>query len=158
MIRYALKCESGHEFESWFANSAAFETLARAGQLSCLICGGKRVTKAPMTPNVVTSRSAEKRRQSARPAEDQSARSHSPISALKTADPAVLEALRLIRRHVTANAEYVGPRFAEEARKIHYEEAPERGIYGEATPEEARALDEEGIVFHPLPVLPEDHN
>jgi hypothetical protein len=69
-----------------------------------------------------------------------------------------IAALRKIRKHLTENADYVGPKFAEEARRIHYNETDKRGIYGEASPDEAKALTEEGIEFHPLPVLPEDHN
>jgi hypothetical protein len=70
----------------------------------------------------------------------------------------VAQILKKLRKHLTDNADYVGPKFAEEARRIHYNEVEKRGIYGEASPEEAKALAEEGIEFHPLPVLPEDHN
>lgn len=154
MIRYALRCERDHAFEAWFANSEAYDTLARAGQVTCAICGSTRVGKAIMAPNVVTSRGRE-----AAPAPQAEAETEEkPIAAVKAPDPAFLEALKQIRTFVEANAEHVGPRFAEEARKMHYDESPQRAIYGEATPEEAKSLHDEGIEFHPLPRLADDFN
>lgn len=143
MITYSLLCPDGHEFEAWFSNSAAYETQAKAGQIVCPICGRTDIRKALMAPNVVSSRSRE---QLAKPGPSDAQRGE------------VVEIMRRLREHVTQNAEYVGPRFADEAMKIHNEEAEARGIYGEASETEAKLLREEGVEFYPLPVLPEDHN
>jgi len=150
MIRYQLICDNGHAFDGWFSGSAGFDEQKAAGQLECPTCGSNRVDKALMTP-LVTARTKAKGK----------AEGAGKTQAVFQADPKEAElkaALRKLREHVTTNADYVGDRFAEEARKIHYEEAESRGIYGEASVDEARDLREEGIEFHPLPVLPEDHN
>jgi hypothetical protein len=143
VIRYNLACNNGHEFEAWFRSSADFDRAAAAGEASCPVCGSTAVDKAIMAPALAgTKKKGEK-------------------VSLAAPDPrsqAMREALREFRKKVTENADYVGDRFAEEARKIHYEESEPRGIYGEATSEEARDLAEEGIGFHPLPTLPEDTN
>lgn len=144
MIRYDLICTGGHDFDGWFRDGAAFDKSVAAHAVTCPICGTTDVVKALMAPSVSTSKKRE-------------------AAALKVAaaDPrqaVMVEMLRKVREHVEANSDYVGPRFAEEARKIHYEEVEPRGIYGEASPDEARALAEEGIEFHPLPVLPEETN
>ena len=144
MIRYNLVCSAGHDFESWFRDAGAFDKASAAHTLACPACGSEDVRKALMAPSVSTARSRE-------------------AAALKVAAPdprqvVMREMLKKVREHVEANADYVGDRFAEEARKIHYEEVEARGIYGEASPDEARALIEEGIEFHPLPVLPEEGN
>lgn len=148
MIRYALQCDQGHPFEAWFRSGADFDK----GETACPVCGSLAVSKAVMAPQV-----ARKDRGEAAPA----AGAKSEKLRLATADPrqqAMIAAIKELRRQVTENADYVGDKFAEEARKIHYEEAEKRGIYGEATGEEAKALVEEGIEVHPLPVLPEDRN
>jgi hypothetical protein len=142
MISFSLACGDGHSFSAWFASSDAFEKQLAAGTVSCPVCGSGEVGKALMAPAVTTS----KKRDSMR------------VAAHVRAEPEELAVLRKIRKHLTENAEYVGPRFPEEARRIHYNESEKRGIYGEATGEEVRALVEEGIEFRPLPVLPEDHN
>jgi len=172
MIRYALVCEAGHEFEAWFAGSAAFTEQQKAGQLSCAVCGSFQVAKALMAPSL-GSRDGEACPEPAAgmPQEGEgSAQGTDAAEAAPGEGGAVRVAahtdkreelvglLRKLRRHVTENAEYVGKRFPEEARKIHYGETDKRGIYGEASTEEARALAEEGIEFHPLPVLPEERN
>ena len=142
MISFSLHCAKGHAFEGWFASSAAFESQQTAGSLSCPVCGNGDVAKALMAPAISTGRKRESMQVAA----------HIPDEATAIA------AVRRLRRELTENADYVGKKFAEEARRIHYDEAEKRGIYGEATPDEARSLIEEGIEFHPLPVLPEDHN
>jgi hypothetical protein len=142
MIRYSLSCEAGHPFEGWFGSSESFEAQKADGSLSCPSCGSTMVDKALMAPAVATSRKKESMRFAANVPDHQEA----------------VAAIRKIRKHLTENADYVGPKFAEEARKIHYNETAKRGIYGEASPDEAKALADEGIEFHPLPVLPEDHN
>ncbi|MCX5514489.1 DUF1178 domain-containing protein [Kaistia algarum] len=144
MIRYDLVCSCGHDFDSWFRDASAFDKAAAAKAVTCPVCGGGDIRKALMAPSLSTSRKRE-------------------AAALKVAAPdprqlAMREMLKQVREHVEANADYVGNRFAEEARKIHYEEVEPRGIYGEASPEDARALIDEGIEFHPLPALPEEGN
>lgn len=177
MIRYSLKCRKGHAFDGWFASSDAFDAQAARKQLICPSCGSKSVTKALMAPRVVRSaeKSASKRRRSAAaereaaptPAETPAGPASDAAVPAVSAPPDAAQAamhremrtlMRKLRTEVLAKSEYVGPRFPEEARKMHHEETPARGIYGEATPDEARALQEEGIDFLPLPVLPEDHN
>ena len=153
MIRYALICEGGHRSEGWFRNGDDFDRQAAAGAVSCPACGSVSVGKALMAPALGGGRKSE-----AAQAEN---KSEPPKMQLAAPDPrhaALREMLREVRKHVTENADYVGERFADEARKIHYQEAEPRGIYGEASPEEARALLEEGIEVHPLPILPEERN
>ncbi|WP_137391819.1 DUF1178 family protein [Rhodoligotrophos defluvii] len=145
MIRYDLVCGEGHEFDGWFANSETFEKQAAAKLIDCPHCGDTAVSKAIMAPRINRAGEAEKGKQAEPP----------------TAPPEMAELitlLRRIKRHVLENAENVGERFAEEARKIHYDEAERRSIYGEASAEDARALLEEGIEIHALPVLPEEAN
>lgn len=157
MIVYRLKCKKGHEFEAWFANSGAFDMQAERGLLACAVCGTSKVAKAPMAPSVTKSRS--KARAAKRPAEAPSAaEAPKPETQRVAAHGELASAMRKLRAEIESKSEYVGPRFSEEARKIHHEEAPARGIHGEATADEAKALREEGIEFFPLPVLPEEHN
>jgi hypothetical protein len=157
MILYKLQCKKGHEFEAWFASSDVFDRQKEKGQLACPSCGTKSVSKALMAPNV-----APRSRRRAAPERQQQAGSPAgspkPETQRVAAHSELVTALRKLRAEIEAKSEYVGPRFSEEARKIHYEEAPARGIHGEATAEEAKALREEGIEFYPLPILPEDQN
>ena len=145
MIRYTLSCGKGHGFESWFQNADAFEALARAGQLACPVCGDAAVEKGLMAPAVAPARRAE----AARAAAEAKGKPGltAPASELE-------EALAGMRRHVESNSEYVGMNFVAEARAMHEGDAPERSIYGEARPEEARKLMEEGVPVAPLPFLP----
>ncbi len=154
MIRYALVCSQEHEFESWFRSSADFDDLAASGMVTCPVCASTSVQRALMAPSVVAGRAAPQDPAVTPPAE-------AAKQALMVPDAdqrAMLEALTEMRRKVTESADYVGDRFAEEARKMHYGESDVRGIYGEATSEEARALADEGIEVHPLPRLPDDQN
>jgi hypothetical protein len=136
MIVFDLKCSKNHVFEAWFRDSRTYERQAKAGSLACAVCGDTRIAKAPMAPNVARkggeSTDAEKRQ-------------------------AMLKLMAAMREHVTQNFEHVGERFAEEARKIHYGEVDQKNIVGQATPDEAKALDEEGIEFGvlPFPVRPD---
>lgn len=172
MIRYALICEAGHEFEAWFAGSTAFAEQQSAGQVTCAVCGSSQVGKALMAPSLASGRNDEPleaagRNQQAVEAAAPKAEA-SPAGGEETRPARVaahtdkreelMGLLRKLRRHVTENAEYVGKRFPEEARKIHYGETDKRGIYGEATAAEARELVDDGIDFHPLPILPEERN
>lgn len=161
MIRYRLKCEKRHEFEAWFSNAAAFDRQAKRGQISCPRCGTSKVEKTVMAPSII--KSAKRKRARKAPEKEPSEQPAAPPAAQAethrlAAHGALAAAMRKLRAEIEAKSEYVGPRFPEEARKIHYEETPARGIYGEATREEAQALSEEGIEFFPLPSLPEDHN
>jgi len=139
MIRYAINCAGGHRFEAWFASAKSFDLQHESGAVACPVCGVTDVEKALMAPAV--------------------AASDKPLVRLAANPPTeVAEAIRTIRKQLTDNAEYVGDRFAAEARKIHFEETEKRGIYGEANAQDVRGLIEDGVEFHPLPALPEDHN
>lgn len=163
MIRYAFSCAKGHEFEAWFRNSAACDDQLDAGLVSCGVCGSNDVRKALMAPSIparsnATSEPAEPA--APVPAGDGNGASRLPMMAGGMGEEAqkLVHAMRKFRETVTKHADYVGPRFAEEARKIHFGETGDRGIYGEATPEEAKALSEDGVDIVPLPMLPEDQN
>jgi hypothetical protein len=158
MILYRLKCKRGHEFEAWFAGSAAFDKQEKRGLLSCPSCGTSNVAKALMAPSVAkrSKRKAAVRKPDEKPAAV--AEAPKPETQRVAAHHELASAMRKLRAEIESKSEYVGPRFSEEARKIHYEEAPARGIHGEATADEAKALKEEGIEFYPLPILPEDQN
>lgn len=159
MIRYALKCPEGHSFESWFQSAGAYDSLRAAGHLSCPDCGSDKVEKALMAPDVRPGRKAAARPAPEAPAE--AAAAPAPGAAARPA-PGPLSAprseleraLAALRRKVESESEYVGPRFAKEARAMQAGEAPERPIYGEARIEEARALIEEGVRVAPLPFRP----
>lgn len=152
MIKYQLVCDNDHEFAGWFQNSQAFDAQVKRKLVDCPACGSNKVRKAIMAPNVAT--------RDTDPAPIRAARSPDAAAdpKLAAARAEMMKAMRELRRKVEENAEYVGPRFAEEARRIHYKETEEKGIYGEATLADAKALAEEGIDFLPLPVLPEDQN
>lgn len=139
MIRYALKCAEDHRFESWFQSASAFDALSGKGLVSCPVCGGTKVDKAVMAPQV--SSAEEKAEASAKTKER-------PLSA--PAHPAE-QMLKALRAHLEKNSTYVGKRFAKEAREMHLGERDETAIHGEATPEEARALVEDGVPILPLP-------
>ena len=144
MIKFALRCAQSHEFEAWFASSSAYESQAEARQVFCPVCGVDRVEKALMAPNILSGES-QQQMVATPPAEDGTKRE-------------VLELMRKLRSLVEQNSEYVGPQFAAEALRIHYEEQDARSIYGEASEEDVQELREEGVEFYPLPILPEDHN
>jgi hypothetical protein len=169
MIRYALNCDQGHTFESWFANSAAYDKQAKRGLVACPICGSAKVEKAIMAPNLAAkvgdSGTADPRPPTPpapppplQPAPTPPTPPKTPVAMMSAAERELRHKLKELRDHITKNAHYVGSRFPEEARKIHYGEAEHRSIYGEASPEEAKQLHEEGIEFHPLPILPDDKN
>ena len=132
MILFALRCAVDHEFEGWFRDGATFDRQSAAAKITCPHCGDTTVTKAPMAPRPMRSRDAE-----AAP---------SPVQ--------IRKALQELRRHVETNCDYVGERFAEEARRIHYGESGARGIYGEATADDAKDLADEGIEVGRIPWLP----
>lgn len=147
MIRYNLICDKEHEFEGWFANSEAFDKQKEAKQLLCSVCGSKKVSKALMAPGIPA-------KSNAAPAPLRTSENEASNTVMNEA----IEAVRKIKEYVKNNADYVGDKFAEEARKIHYEETEPRGIYGEATASEIKELNDEGVACTPLPDLPEDKN
>ncbi|MDB5589721.1 DUF1178 family protein [Enterovirga sp.] len=162
MIRYALACDGGHEFESWFPSASSYDAQVERGLVACPVCGSGRVAKQIMRPAVSTASAGAR----AEPAEaaampDAPTPDSAPpqaVALLSEREQAVRHMLRALREHVTKTSDYVGPSFAAEARRIHYGETPHRSIYGETDPAEARALAEEGIEVHALPVMPDDRN
>ncbi len=140
MILYELKCPSEHFFEGWFRNSDGYDEQRAAGEIACPICGTHEIEKAMMAPRL------------GRSAKNLPAK---PEKAAKLPTPMEqLQLLRGLRKAIESNAENVGDRFAEEARKIHYGEADARGIYGDTSPEEAEKLADEGIDFAQVPWVP----
>ena len=141
MIQYSLHCENGHQFDVWFKSAAAYDEQHQRGIVFCPVCDSHNVDKALMAPAV--------------------SRANSEKVALSIGHPEhakIREAMKALRDKVTSVADYVGEKFAEEARKIHFGEVDPRGIYGEASREEVAVLDEAGVDFMPLPGVPDEHN
>lgn len=157
MIKYSLRCTKGHAFEAWFTNSAACDKQLKRDLVACPRCGDTKIEKGMMAPNV-SPRTRKKGGGDERAAPAKPVPAASPTAMPPQVPAEILDLMRKVRAEVVAKADYVGPRFAEEARKIHHEETPARGIYGEATAEEAKSLVEDGVEFYPLPRLPEDSN
>jgi hypothetical protein len=156
MIRYALVCEHGHAFESWFADSAAYDRQAKRKLVACPHCGSAKVEKAIMAPRLATSK---KRKDPVEaPTVTEVPAPAAPLAMISPQEQEIRAKLKELRDHLVKNADNVGPKFPEEARKMHYGETEHRSIYGVASPEEATELAEEGIDFHPLPVLPDERN
>lgn len=156
MIRYTLRCAKDHHFESWFADSAAYDKQAKRGLVTCPNCGSTRVEKSLMAPQLGrTERQKSSRKKAATPAVANEA---SPIAMMSDGERELRTKLKELREHVVKNATDVGTKFPEEARKMHYGESEARSIYGEASFDDAKALHEEGIDVLPLPVLPDDRN
>jgi len=146
MIRYRLRCHRSHEFDAWFQTGAAYDRQVERSEVKCPECASVDVSKTLMAPNVAKRAETE-------------GKAEISVANPEAAHRRDLTALvRKLRREVEQNAQYVGPRFAEEARKIRYEDVPPRGIYGEATRQDVKDLHEEGIDCFPLPRLPEDRN
>ena len=165
MIRYSLICERKHEFEIWFKNSADFDKQSKRGLVSCPACDSNKVEKALMAPSLgrgsrkgVTSAPPEPVAAPA-PAETPAAVADtSPVAMISSQQREFRTKLKELRDHLVKNADNVGTKFPDEARKMHYGEIEHRSIYGEASPQDAKELHDEGIEFHPLPVLPEERN
>ena len=155
MIRYALVCNKGHDFESWFQDSAAYDKQIKRKLVACPHCGSAKVEKAIMAPRLAGAR---KREMTAEPPVAVPAPEKAPVAMISPQEKELRSKLKELREHLTENADHVGPKFPEEARKMHYGETKHRSIYGEASPEEAKDLAEEGIEFHPLPILPDERN
>jgi hypothetical protein len=155
MIRYNLRCEKGHTFESWFQSSAAYESQEKRKLVSCPSCGSVKVERAIMAPRIVS----KKGREAAAPAAAAEVAAPSESTPLLMAQELELRTkIKELRDHIVKNADNVGERFPNEARKMHYGDIEHRPIYGEASPEEARSLIDEGVEVSPLPVLPDDRN
>ncbi len=146
MIKFTLACEAGHDFEGWFGSSEDFDAQIKRDLVSCPYCGAVKVEKALMAPSVSTSKTK------------QIIQDKINVASVNKGRQAMFAELKEMRDKITANAENVGERFPEEARKIHYGESEERGIYGEASSEDVKDLVEEGVKIAPLPVLPDDKN
>ena len=157
MIRYNLRCDRSHTFESWFQSSSAYESQEKRKLVSCPSCGSTRVERAIMAPQIVSKKGREVAvpEPAAVPAESTTTES-TPL--LMAQERELRAKLKELRDHITKNADNVGERFPNEARKMHYGDIEHRPIYGEASPDEARALIDEGVEVSPLPVLPGDRN
>ncbi len=137
MIKYAVRCANTHEFEGWFKDSATFDVQSKRGDIVCPHCGNTKVMKAPMAPSITKSAN------------------NGPASEVRAREVAerILEAAVAMRQEIESKFDYVGEQFADEARRIHYGEADERGIYGEASEDETQELDEEGIDVYRMPTI-----
>jgi hypothetical protein len=164
MIKYALICGKGHNFESWFADSAGYDKQVKRKLVTCPFCNTHKVEKAIMAPrlgrtDVTTEAPIEAPAAASAPvAAPVAASQMSTVAKVSPQEKEFRKKLKELRDHLVSNAENVGPRFPEEARKMHYGEIEHRSIYGEASADDAKKMLEEGIEFHPLPVLPEDRN
>jgi hypothetical protein len=148
MIRYALHCDEGHGFESWFRDSSAFDEQSQNGLLVCPVCGAGGIRKQIMAPSIAVQ------------GEPPRAQPMAMVGGKNpgSKDQEIRAMLRAFRQHLEANAENVGAEFADEARKIHYGETEERAIYGVASPDDAKALHDEGIEVLPVPTVPDEMN
>jgi len=169
MIKYALACDNGHQFESWFQNSAAYDKQVKRKLVTCPVCDSAKVEKAIMAPRLGAS--AKKKGGAPiieapmpeAPAPDASfaapsAPEANPVAMISPQEREFRTKLKELRDHLVKNSDNVGTKFPEVARKMHYGEVEHRSIYGEASPKEAKEMLDEGIELHPLPVLPEDRN
>jgi len=141
LIRFSLICDHDHEFEAWFRSNDDFDTQKKRGFVDCPTCGSSKVQKALMAPAVSTGKKREK-----------------IALAMNEMQKKAMAEIKALSEKIRENADYVGDKFAEEARKIHFGETEARGIYGEATLDEAKSLAEDGVGFMPIPVFPEDRN
>lgn len=141
MIRFSLHCDKAHEFEGWFRDNADFDTQSKRGFVECPVCASKKVEKSLMAPAVSTARKRE-----------------TMALAANAEQKRLMSELKALSEKMKENSDYVGDKFAQEARKIHFGESEARGIYGEANLDEVKSLAEDGVPFLPIPVLPEDRN
>jgi hypothetical protein len=162
MIRYTLRCDRGHAFESWFQSSSAYESQEKRKLVNCPVCGSAKVERAIMAPQIVSKKGRDiaapepASAPALAPAADVTAPASTPL--MMAQERELRAKLRELRDHIVKNADNVGERFPNEARKMHYGDIEHRPIYGEASPDEARSLIEEGVEVSPLPVLPDDRN
>jgi hypothetical protein len=158
MIRYALRCERDHEFESWFQSSSAYDSQVKRKLVTCPVCGSAKVDKAIMAPRIVSQKGRERAAPEPAPAPTTEIVEQQPTSLMMAQERELRAKLKELRDHIVKHADNVGERFPNEARAMHYGDKEHRPIYGEASPDEAKALIDEGIEVSPLPVLPEDRN
>jgi hypothetical protein len=148
VIRFSLVCDQGHEFESWFRDSSSYDSQAELGLISCVQCASTKIAKTMMAPQV-----ARKDREDAKPVAPSQ-----PVALISPQEQQLRAKVRELRAMLTEKSDYVGDRFAAEARKMHEGEIDHRAIYGQASGEDVRDLIEDGIDILPLPVLPDEHN
>jgi hypothetical protein len=141
VIRFSLSCNHDHEFEGWFRSGEDFEMQKKRGLVDCPECGSNKVEKSLMAPAVSTSRKRDK-----------------VALAMSAEQRKIMAEMKVLTEKMRESADYVGDKFAEEARKIHFGETEARGIYGEASPDEAKSLAEDGVPFMPIPVFPDERN
>jgi hypothetical protein len=156
MIRYTLRCDHGHAFESWFQSSTAYEAQEKRKLVSCPVCGSTQVERAIMAPQIVSKTARDSAVSAPAAATEAAAPASTPL--LMAQERELRAKLKELRDHIVKTADNVGERFPNEARKMHYGDIEHRPIYGEASPDEARSLIEEGVDVTPLPVLPGDRN
>ena len=163
MIRYSLVCDRKHDFEIWFKNSADYDKQAKRGLVTCPLCGSEKVEKALMAPSLGRgtkkgSATSDTIEVPPAPAETPAVEAPSQVAMMSPQEKELRSKLKELREHLTKNSENVGNKFPEVARKMHYGEVEHKSIFGEASPQEAKELHEEGVEFHPIPVLPDEHN
>ncbi|HUT48592.1 MAG TPA: DUF1178 family protein [Alphaproteobacteria bacterium] len=159
MIVFNLRCGGDHVFEAWFKDSATYDQQSAAGEVVCPACGDTKIAKAPMAPRL--GKGVGKGKSAGGGEAEQTSGPTANDGKAETGDKAALavrlrQAIGEIRTHVESNCDYVGPSFAEEARKIHYGETEKRNIYGEASSDEAKSLKDEGVEFGRIPWLPRE--
>jgi len=155
VIKYALACEAGHGFETWFRSSEDYEKQRKRKLVECPACGSSEIEKQIMRPSVARTDKGRARAPVEAPAPPEQPQ---PVAMLSPQEQFLRTKLKELRDHVTKNADYVGDKFPDLARQMHYEEIDQRSIYGEARPDEVKELIEEGVGVQPLPVLPDDKN
>jgi hypothetical protein len=159
MIHYNLRCAKGHAFESWFQSSSAYETQEKRKLVSCPVCGSTEVERAIMAPQIVGKMGREQAVSGPLPAPTTTeVAAPAPTPLLMAQERELRAKLKELRDHIVKNADNVGESFPNEARKMHYGDIEHRPIYGEASPDEAKALIDEGVEVMPLPTLPDDRN
>jgi hypothetical protein len=165
MIRYSLRCERGHAFESWFQSSSAYESQEKRKLVSCPACGSVKVERAIMAPRIVSKKGRDRAPVPAETADSPAATDVTAQGSAQGSTPLLMAQerelrakIKELRDHIVKNADNVGEKFPNEARKMHYGDIEHRPIYGEASPDEARALIDEGVEVSPLPILPDDRN
>jgi hypothetical protein len=158
MIRYSLRCEQNHSFESWFQDSAAYDSQVKRKLVACPVCGSAKVEKAIMAPRIVSKKGREKAPVPAEAPAPVETPANESTSLMMAQERELRAKIKELRDHIVKSADNVGERFPNEARAMHYGDKEHRPIYGEASPEEARALIDEGVEVSPLPTLPEDRN
>jgi hypothetical protein len=149
VIRYDLHCEAGHGFESWFRSSGDYDAQRKRKLVECPVCGSHDVEKQIMSPRLKRTDKTPR----AKPREEKA-----PVAMMSPQEAEFRQKLRELRDHVTRNAEDVGEKFPDLARKMHNEEIERRSIYGEASPDEVKSLLDDEVEIHPLPILPDDRN